>query len=568
MSRRDSRLVFLIVLGFALALSSAPAALGAWPGGVQQVAVPTERIVGADVFDSAVLVGARQYPGWAGVEHVVVASGEPAALADAAIAQSLCWAYDAPLLLVKSTSVPAATRVALQQIASVNPGLTVHVVGSSSTIRAASLAQVQSAASTATVEQPWKTVTRSSLAAAVAGRTREVAAATSRSIPAVALVANTGDNPELVWDAIVASAISRHTGIPLLVTGSRTVPLATSSALSAAGFPRVVVIGGTRSISSGAYGQLHASERWGGANLSSTAAIVGSKSTSLGYSSIATVGVAAVQGHAAVGAGLVGSQGGVMLFSGKARVARPTWSLLAANSGALSQAYVFGGGSIDEAQVRELRGDAARPWLASDAPGRYVAKRFRVTGWVGGNTTSISIKVDGKRVAGATLAPWQRFNFTAIPMSGSSARVEVVAENPDGRDTASGRTVKRLRYPAATCIVIDKSDFKLYWVKDNRLVKAYPIAIGRAGMETPAPATWKILAKYHTSPGSVYGPRKMRLFRQRGGHYSFTAYGIHGTNQEWVIGTKASHGCIRMYNRDVLKLFPQVPMGTLVFTRQ
>ncbi len=125
-----------------------------------------------------------------------------------------------------------------------------------------------------------------------------------------------------------------------------------------------------------------------------------------------------------------------------------------------------------------------------------------------------------------------------------------------------------MKYPSATCIVIDKSDYKLYWVKHNRLVRAYPIAIGRASMETPAPATWKILAKYHTSPGSVYGPRKMRLFRQRGGGYAFTAYGIHGTNQPWVIGTKASHGCIRMYNRDVLKLFPQVPMGTMVYTRQ
>ena len=65
----------------------------------------------------------------------------------------------------------------------------------------------------------------------------------------------------------------------------------------------------------------------------------------------------------------------------------------------------------------------------------------------------------------------------------------------------------------------------------------------------------------------MYGPRKMRLFRLRGGRYVFTRYGIHGTNQPWVIGTKASHGCIRMYNRDVLELFPQVPMGTMVYTR-
>jgi lipoprotein-anchoring transpeptidase ErfK/SrfK len=146
--------------------------------------------------------------------------------------------------------------------------------------------------------------------------------------------------------------------------------------------------------------------------------------------------------------------------------------------------------------------------------------------------------------------------------------VRVEATNPDSMAGSTSRSVKRLKYPSATCIVIDKSDFRLYWVKDNSLVKSYPIAIGRASLETPAPATWKILAKYHTSPGSVYGPRKMRLFRQRGRHFVFSRYGIHGTNQPWVIGTKASHGCIRMYNRDVLDLFPHVALGTMVYTRR
>ncbi|TLM88631.1 MAG: L,D-transpeptidase [Actinobacteria bacterium] len=119
-------------------------------------------------------------------------------------------------------------------------------------------------------------------------------------------------------------------------------------------------------------------------------------------------------------------------------------------------------------------------------------------------------------------------------------------------------------------MVIDKSEFRLYWVRDGMLVKTYPIAHGRKAGWTPS-RTWRIDAKYHTAPGSVYGPRKMRLFKQvrtaAGYRYVRTAYGVHGTNQPWVIGTMASHGCIRMYNRDVLELFPQVPMGTMVVTR-
>lgn len=39
---------------------------------------------------------------------------------------------------------------------------------------------------------------------------------------------------------------------------------------------------------------------------------------------------------------------------------------------------------------------------------------------------------------------------------------------------------------------------------------------------------------------------------------------IHGTPQEKLIGTPASHGCIRMRNRDIIRLFRIVKRGTLV----
>lgn len=39
---------------------------------------------------------------------------------------------------------------------------------------------------------------------------------------------------------------------------------------------------------------------------------------------------------------------------------------------------------------------------------------------------------------------------------------------------------------------------------------------------------------------------------------------IHGTPEEGLIGTPESHGCIRMNNTQVIELFNQVPVGTLV----
>jgi lipoprotein-anchoring transpeptidase ErfK/SrfK len=39
---------------------------------------------------------------------------------------------------------------------------------------------------------------------------------------------------------------------------------------------------------------------------------------------------------------------------------------------------------------------------------------------------------------------------------------------------------------------------------------------------------------------------------------------IHGTNQEHALGSPASHGCVRMRNRDVAELYDLVSAGTLV----
>ncbi len=149
--------------------------------------------------------------------------------------------------------------------------------------------------------------------------------------------------------------------------------------------------------------------------------------------------------------------------------------------------------------------------------------------------------------------------------SGSGSRMEFDAFQVKGTvDTVARPTP--FKYPWKTYIVIDKSEFRLYWVKNKKLVKVYPVAHGKQGWSTPE-RVWRIDAKYKTSPGSVYGPRKMRMFKRVGKRFVFSNYAIHGTNQEWVIGTRASHGCIRMYNKDVRELFPKVPLGTMVVTR-
>jgi lipoprotein-anchoring transpeptidase ErfK/SrfK len=236
--------------------------------------------------------------------------------------------------------------------------------------------------------------------------------------------------------------------------------------------------------------------------------------------------------------------------------------------GTIGEAAIFGGTPVVAASVAdELSGNPSVPEIVGAPAGGYVAKKVPMRIRVGINTTEVSLYLGSTLIGTKQVTSNATVDFGTVSAPSDGVAIRAVAGNPDGKRTEVSRSYRRLSYPAATSIVIDKSDFRLYWVKGDVLLESYPIAIGRVGMETPT-RLWKINAKYHTDPKGVYGPRKMRLFRQSGSGWEYTAYGIHGTNEPWVIGTKASHGCIRLYNADILDLFPQVPLGTLVLTRQ
>lgn len=45
---------------------------------------------------------------------------------------------------------------------------------------------------------------------------------------------------------------------------------------------------------------------------------------------------------------------------------------------------------------------------------------------------------------------------------------------------------------------------------------------------------------------------------------SINGYGIHGTNIPWAVGRLVTHGCIRLYPEDIIRLYPIVSVGTPV----
>ena len=215
----------------------------------------------------------------------------------------------------------------------------------------------------------------------------------------------------------------------------------------------------------------------------------------------------------------------------------------------------------------ELGGAPSTPRITTFPKGGYVAKRVRVVVATGVNTTLVRLYADGVLIASKPASAFSTVDFGALSTPPKGVTYRVVATNPEGCASSFSGTYRRLAYPASTSIVIDKSEFRLYFVKGDVLIRTYKVGLGRPSMETPV-ALWKVGAKYHSNPAGAFGPRKMRLYRKSGSSYVFTHYLIHGTNEPWAVGIKASHGCMRLYNKDVLDLYPLVPTGTLVQTRQ
>ncbi|WP_072395250.1 L,D-transpeptidase [Hyphomicrobium sp. CS1GBMeth3] len=126
-------------------------------------------------------------------------------------------------------------------------------------------------------------------------------------------------------------------------------------------------------------------------------------------------------------------------------------------------------------------------------------------------------------------------------------------------------------------VIVSFGDRKLYWIHRKGEAISYPIAVPREESRwsgattvtskrvnpswTPTPT---MLRENPRLPSWVPGGHPMNPLGVRALYLGSSLYRIHGTDAPWTIGTAASKGCIRMYNEDVLDLYPRVPVGTKV----
>jgi lipoprotein-anchoring transpeptidase ErfK/SrfK len=101
-------------------------------------------------------------------------------------------------------------------------------------------------------------------------------------------------------------------------------------------------------------------------------------------------------------------------------------------------------------------------------------------------------------------------------------------------------------------------------------LKIYAIAVGATGSPSPE-GDFKVINRLENpgyyKPGTVVEPGAGNPLGSRWIGLSQKGYGIHGTNAPGSIGKAASHGCIRMRQRDLEELFKLVRVGDTVSIR-
>jgi lipoprotein-anchoring transpeptidase ErfK/SrfK len=135
---------------------------------------------------------------------------------------------------------------------------------------------------------------------------------------------------------------------------------------------------------------------------------------------------------------------------------------------------------------------------------------------------------------------------------------------PNGRTGWVARSALGDLRLVRTLIVVDRRKLRLTLLRSGRRVFSARVGIGKRGTPTPSGRFW-VREKFRVQGSPVYGTHAIgtsayapTLSDWPGGG----VVGLHGTNQPGLIPGRPSHGCIRLRNADIGRLYRLVPRGT------
>ncbi len=280
---------------------------------------------------------------WKNVNDIIIASGEDRAAADPLAAAGLVWAYNAPLFLVSSTSVPAEVKQAVAEIRQQHgPGVGVHIVGGTTSVPDARFTELSAAVGGGLdKDRILATGGRYDLAAAIGDRVKGIRA--SRGLNSdVVLVANGADSTKF-FDALALSAISAREGYPIALVSATAVPAQTQTFLDGYTPTRTIIGGGPATVSDTVKGKLGA-QRWSGNTRYTTALVIANHAVTEGWLTRENLCVASKLPDAlTAGSNVPYRWGGALILTDGAIMTPETGTWIGTFETSTKRCFVFGG---------------------------------------------------------------------------------------------------------------------------------------------------------------------------------------------------------------------------------
>lgn len=306
----------------------------------QGPAAAANRYGGATRYDTAALMVPLAYPGYAGIQHVIIASGRDEALADPVTASGLAGVYNAPILLVNGRDtkqqIPGATWNTLIAIRAANPSTTikVHIIGGTAVTPNWVVSKLNSIPGVSVVDR-------------IGGRDRyetsvliaaQMRAVLGSAYPRTAFVAN-GQTVGAFLNMLPAGPIAASQHFPIILTRPTAMPY---QGEMRAAYDTWYAIGSPAAVSEPLRAYLGATRVDGGDRFG-TAIALSNLAVGNGWLTNDKVAVTNKIADAITGGAVMGALNGPLLYTDAAPLNPQTAAYLVAHKAEISQVYVFGG---------------------------------------------------------------------------------------------------------------------------------------------------------------------------------------------------------------------------------
>ncbi|MGH3084250.1 MAG: L,D-transpeptidase family protein, partial [Gaiellaceae bacterium] len=192
-----------------------------------------------------------------------------------------------------------------------------------------------------------------------------------------------------------------------------------------------------------------------------------------------------------------------------------------------------------------------RRGVARSAPRKTAAVVRSLSRWTPEGTTNLVLTLDGRRTSRGV---WIRVRLATLP---------------NGRTGWVQRSMLSDWKEVRTRLVVDRRRLTATLYRHGRVILRAPVGVGLPSWPTPR-GEFYVRNQLYGFGNPVYGPiafgtsaRSAVLTDWPGGGF----IGLHGTNQPSILPGRVSHGCIRLRNRDILRLARLMPVGTPLTVR-